>query len=312
MALAERSPPSPAQDALVRFLASHPDTTSRTYRRALELVPLCLYGTRDLGSVPWDRIDYATGSAIRERLAKRYRPTTVNRTLAALRGLARELARQGAITLERRVQLEDVKDIRHARTRAKAGRALDPDEQQRIMAQAGMEPAPRFHRALVALLLAGGLRKAEAATFLTSDFSDYSGGRLRVHGKGGKERVVYFAGVAAAALDEFVSADDRGWRFRKLGTSQIGLVVRRLEQRSRVAHLTPHDCRRTYISTQFSRGVDISTLQRLAGHASPVQTTAYDRRADDRLRAAAWDPWAKETLTDESGARRRYWNRQRD
>ncbi len=46
---------------------------------------------------------------------------------------------------------------------------------------------------------------------------------------------------------------------------------------------------RTYISTLLDRGVDISTVSKLVGHASgPAITAKYDRR-DERAKHAAAD-----------------------
>lgn len=136
------------------------------------------------------------------------------------------------------------------------------------------------------------------AGFLMGDLSDYdrATGRLLVrHGKGRKQRTVFFAGEAKAIFDRFVTGDDRGGRYRKLDTSSINHLLERLRDEAGVVAFTPHDCRRTFISTLIDRKVDIVTVQEIAGHASVRQTAAYDRRGEERKREAAFDPFAEVT-----------------
>ena len=67
-------------------------------------------------------------------------------------------------------------------------------------------------------------------------------------------------------------------------------LMKRLQRRSRgaaIAACTPHDLRRSFVSSALGSGADLAMVQALAGHASPVTAARYDRRPEAAKLAAA-------------------------
>ena len=102
-------------------------------------------------------------TAIRTKLAETKAPATVNATLSALRGVAREAWRLGLMTSEDRMRIEAVKGIKGSRL--PAGRALSVGEVIALFDVCARDASPAGARdaAMLALLLGAGLRRAECA-----------------------------------------------------------------------------------------------------------------------------------------------------
>ena len=153
--------------------------------------------------------------------------------------------------------------------------------------------------ALVALAYAGGFRRAELVALDLGDY-DRDSGRLRVIGKGNKERVVFVANGARDALHAWLRVRGTAPGPLLLPVDRHGNVqVRRLSEQTiydRLAHLaeragvkafSPHDCRRSLAGDLLDAGVDLATVQSVLGHASPATTSRYDRRGERAVRQAA-------------------------
>lgn len=169
-------------------------------------------------------------------------------------------------------------------------------------------PSGLRDRAILETLYGCGLRASELCGLdLRSVVLDEA--LLRVHGKGGKERVVPVMGTAAAALSAYLE-QGRGELVGRRPTQAVFLNVRggRLSRQSvhaiverygRVAGiegLHPHTLRHSYATHLLEGGADLRAVQELLGHANIATTQLYthvDRSHIRRVYLAA-HPRARE------------------
>lgn len=154
------------------------------------------------------------------------------------------------------------------------------DEQ---LALAMTAPAFPWRRAVM-LAAYAGLRCCEIATVTSGDLVD---GRLRVHGKGRKVRMVPLAPVLLAELAGVVGPLCPGARGRSLTAAVLSKdqsdVWRRL---GLPAGFTMHKMRHWFATRLLETGVDVRVVQVLMGHSSLTSTEGYLAVTDARTAAA--------------------------
>jgi integrase len=76
-------------------------------------------------------------------------------------------------------------------------------------------------------------------------------------------------------------------RLTRLRGEAVRYILQRRQRQAGLTGITPHGMRRLYVSSLLAAGVDVFTVQRLAGHADAVTTARYDRRGEGERRRAA-------------------------
>jgi site-specific recombinase XerD len=143
-------------------------------------------------------------------------------------------------------------------------------------------------RAIALAMLLGGLRAAEVRSLRLADV-DQGLRRLRVMGKGGRERVVpvdraFFTelagylqrerppGCATAECFVVLRGPTAGQAITEAGLRKI---FRSHRARSGAVRVRPHRLRHTYGTELAAAGIDLLVLRELMGHASPETTAGY-------------------------------------
>lgn len=276
------------------YLARLAPGSRRTMRQALDVVAGILTdGHADAITLPWSAVRYQHAQAVRSRLAERYRPATVNKALASMRGVLREAWRLGQIAADDYHRAVDLRGI-SAHTLPR-GRALSAGEIRALFTACAADRSAAGARdaAMLALLYGAGMRRQEVAGLDVADFDSETGAVTIRAGKGRKDRIAYTSNGSLHALQAWIGVRDpeagplfvpvmKGGRMvlRRLVPHAVYKIVLKRAEQAGVKALSPHDLRRTFVSDLLDAGADISTVQQLAGHAGIATTAKYDRRGE--------------------------------
>jgi site-specific recombinase XerD len=286
-AIAETNP------ALV-YLAGLSATGRRSMKQRLERV------AEITGSFDWASMRYEHVIAIRTRLQESgLSPASMNATLCAIRGVAREAWNLGLMTTDTYMRIAGVKGLRSSRL--PCGRMLSAGEIAALFEACRRDESASGRRdaAILALLLGAGLRRSECAELTLADFNADEGS-LRVRGKGDKERMVYLNNGALDAVLDWLSVRGNDEGFLITRVSQTGVVhadgltsqaiynaLSKRAKQAKVSRFSPHDLRRTTASNLIDLTGDLSAVQSLLGHASVNTTVRYDMRGEAAKKKAA-------------------------
>jgi len=259
------------------------------------------YGV-DLGQfVEWStERDVAPGD-VRHRDVRRYgaglssdqaAPATVARKLAAIRGLFSFLVRT------ERVGQNPADLVSSPKKAQKLPRVLSTEQMRSLLEKIPAHtPLELRDRAMLELAYSCGLRCEEIVNLDLGAF-DFETEQLRVHGKGGKERLLPVGEPARDALQRYmergrsalaVERSEQALFVSKSGrrlsnsdiTRRLGLWTR---EAALAAGVSPHALRHSFATHLLEGGADLRTIQELLGHSSISTTQVYTRVDATRLR----------------------------
>lgn len=297
------TPPADPYEVYLESLESA--ESRRTMRGALDRIAQILTedDTATGAGQPWWGLRYEHTAKVRaaliayrdEKNPNGYSPTHINKHLIALRRVLRVCWRMGLMSAEDYERARDITNVKGSRL--PAGRSIHRDELAAMLKiySDDEDPAAIRNRALIAVLYSTGIRRAEAASALIEHYN-HADRKLRVVGKGNKERAVPVMLAAVPLLDRWLNlvGARRGPLFRPIDKHgnvrggamtprAIGYIVDRTRKKAGLPPMSTHDFRRTFIGDFIDAGGDLVQAQQIAGHASATTTAQYDRRPDRAL-----------------------------
>ena len=189
-----------------------------------------------------------------------------------------------------------VKDVEFPKIRKSLPKYLTLEESRRLLSSVRGVNEKRDY-AILMLFLNCGIRRSELVGLNLSDVYE---DRIRVTGKGNKERIVYFGSACKAAIDEYlpernkkVLSDNRAlFGSRDNNRISVTAVHRLVKKHMLAAGLDPsqysaHKLRHTAATLMVSNGVDIKTVQEVLGHEHLNTTEIYTHIENTELKIAA-------------------------
>ena len=236
--------------------------------------------------------------AIRGYLTVLYRKNskaTIARKLSAIRSFFRFLMRQGVIVTN------PAEGVLTPKQEKKIPSHLTVDDMFRLL---DAVPDARLYdlrnRAIFETLYATGVRISELAGLDTIDV-DLHAKRIRVHGKGNKERMALLGDKAARAIGSYrerlyqetgIAPEHGGPLFlnKFKGRLTARSMARCLDQLVRSCGMrvpvSPHTLRHSFATHMLNAGADLRAVQELLGHESLSTTQKYTHVSIDRLMEA--------------------------
>lgn len=223
-----------------------------------------------------------------------YASSSINQKLSAIRKLAVEASDNGLIDGQIASGVTRVKGVKSAGVRA--GNWLTKDQAEKLINSTDKTTLKGLRdRAILAVMIGGGLRRSEVAG-LTFDHIQQREGRwviVDLVGKGNRVRTVPIASWVKVAIDQWTETanikDGRLFRSINRGdnlsgdsmTSQAIQDVVKFYDALCGFGLQAHDLRRTYAKLARKGGADLMQIQLSLGHASLKTTERYLGEAQD-------------------------------
>ena len=200
------------------------------------------------------------------------------------------------LTHTKQLENNPVQDLEFPKIRKSLPRYLTLEQCTQLL-KAVNGPNARRDYAILMLFLNCGIRRAELVGLnLTDVYED----RIRVVGKGNKERIVYMGAACKAAIDAYlpernkiVLSDNRAL-FGSRDKNRISVsAVHRLVKKHLLAagldasQFSAHKLRHTAATLMLSHGVDVKTVQEVLGHENLNTTQIYTHIESTELKIAA-------------------------
>jgi len=231
-------------------------------------------------------------------------PSTRARKLSAIKSFYKYLT-----VRTKQLSENPVADLEYPKLRKSLPKYLTLEQSAKLLSCVSGVNEKRDY-AILMLFLNCGIRRSELVGLNIADVYD---DRIRVIGKGNKERFVYFGAACRKAINAYmvernkkILTDNRALFGSRNGNRISVTAVHRLVDKALLqAGLDPtqfsaHKLRHTAATMMLSGGVDVKTVQEVLGHENLNTTQIYTHIENTELKIAAEaNPISKLDFTDD-------------
>lgn len=218
-------------------------------------------------------------------------PTARARKLSALKSFFKYLTVRTKLLVD-----NPVADLEYPKLRKSLPKYLTLEQSAALLKAVSGQNEERDYVILM-LFLNCGIRRSELVGLNVTDVYD---DRIRVVGKGNKERFVYFGSACRKAIDAYlpirhkqVLTDNRALfgsrNGNRISTDAVHALVKKalLKAGLDATQFSAHKLRHTAATMMLSGGVDVKTVQEVLGHENLNTTQIYTHIENTELKIAA-------------------------
>lgn len=217
---------------------------------------------------------------------------SLRRKRSALQALFLYLKRQGKVTVN------PLRQVLLPKVPARLPRFLEEDQVERLTLDAVLpeDLEGRTHRLILDLLYQSGMRRAELVGLAEQDV-DWARKEVRVHGKGGKQRILPLQTTLLEDLRGYIELKRKIFAepTEKLLTLKSGkplydqyvyrVVKKYLSGITTLEKKSPHVLRHSFASHLLNNGASMMAIKDLLGHSSLASTQVYTHLNIEKLKS---------------------------
>ena len=220
----------------------------------------------------------------------KYKSKSISRMISSMRSFFKYLKGENTITNNPMTLISNPK------LEKKLPKYLTINEVEKILNVPDMNDKIGIRDAFILeLLYVSGIRVSELVNIKLNDIEE-SQRRIKILGKGNKERYVLYGSRCSELLKKYISVRSNFLKYpndylilsktgRKINTREIRNIINRIKTKAGISiSISPHTFRHTFATHMLNEGADIRAVQELLGHENLSTTTIYTHLTNEKLR----------------------------